>query len=120
MISSKRARAISKILFILGLYNFLPYLLCVRSYAWSKGHSDLDLGSVFGISIQKSIQIHLLLVLASMKLHHFAFFDTANLMKRHIGGLGLIFSAKTGLCLMRLILLAGALEYSKNLIHYLC
>ena len=75
---------------------------------------------IFGISIQKSIQIHLLLVLASMKLHHFAFFDTANLMKRHIGGLGLIFSAKTGLCLMRLILLAGALEYSKNLIHYLC
>ena len=39
-------RAISKILFILGLYNFLAYLECVRNYAWSKGHSDPDLGSV--------------------------------------------------------------------------
>ena len=40
------ARAISKILFILGLYNFLAYLECVKSYAWSKGHSDPDLSSV--------------------------------------------------------------------------
>ena len=32
--------------FILGSYNFLAYLECVRSYAWSKGHSDPDLGSV--------------------------------------------------------------------------
>ena len=40
------ARAISKILFILGSYNFLAYLECVRSYAWSKGHSDPDLSSV--------------------------------------------------------------------------
>ena len=40
------ARAISKILFILGLYNFLAYLECVRSYAWSKGHSEPDLSSV--------------------------------------------------------------------------
>ena len=40
------ARAISKILFILGLYNFLAYLECVRSYAWSKGHSNPDLDSV--------------------------------------------------------------------------
>ena len=40
------ARAISKILLILGLYNFLAYLECFRSYAWSKGHSDPDLGSV--------------------------------------------------------------------------
>ena len=40
------ARAISKILFILGSYNFLAYLECVRSYAWSKGHSDPDLASV--------------------------------------------------------------------------
>ena len=40
------ARAISKILFILGPYNFLEYLECVRSYAWSKGHSDPDLSSV--------------------------------------------------------------------------
>ena len=46
MIFSKWARAISKILFILGSYNFLAYLECVRSYAWSKGHSDPDLGSV--------------------------------------------------------------------------
>ena len=46
MIFSKWARAISKILFILGSYNFLAYLEYVRSYAWSKGHSDLDLGSV--------------------------------------------------------------------------
>ena len=45
-IFSKLARAISKILFILGLYNFLAYLECVRSYAWSKGHSETDLGSV--------------------------------------------------------------------------
>ena len=41
------ARAISKILFILGLYNFLACLECVRSYAWSKGHSDPDLSSVY-------------------------------------------------------------------------
>ena len=40
------AHAISKILFILGSYNFLAYLECVRSYAWSKGHSDPDLSSV--------------------------------------------------------------------------
>ena len=40
------ARAISKILFILGSYNFLASLECVRSYAWSKGHSDPDLSSV--------------------------------------------------------------------------
>ena len=46
MIFSKWAREISKILFILGSYNFLAYLECVRSYAWSKGHSDPDLGSV--------------------------------------------------------------------------
>ena len=31
---------------ILGLYNFLAYLECFRSYAWSKGHSDPDLNSV--------------------------------------------------------------------------
>ena len=43
---SKLAQAISKILFNLGSYNFLAYLECVRSYAWSKGHSDPDLGSV--------------------------------------------------------------------------
>ena len=35
-----------KILFNLGPYNFLAYLECVRSYAWSKGHSDPDLCSV--------------------------------------------------------------------------
>ena len=46
-IISKSARAISKILFILGLYNFLAYLECVRS--WSKGHSDPDLSSMHGI-----------------------------------------------------------------------
>ena len=40
------ARAISKILFILGSYNFLASLECVRSYAWSKGHSEPDLSSV--------------------------------------------------------------------------
>ena len=45
-IFSKSARAISKILFNLGSYNFLAYLECVRSYAWSKGHSDPDLSSV--------------------------------------------------------------------------
>ena len=47
------ARAISKILFILGLYNFLAYLECVRSYAWSKGHSDPDLSSVISILSKK-------------------------------------------------------------------
>ena len=47
MIFSKWAREISKILLILGSYNFLAYLQCVRSYAWSKGHSDPDLGSVY-------------------------------------------------------------------------
>ena len=31
-----------------GWYNFLAYLKYVRSYAWSKGHSDPDLGSVIG------------------------------------------------------------------------
>jgi hypothetical protein len=41
-IISKRAHAISKILFILESYKFLAYLECIRSYAWSKGHSDLD------------------------------------------------------------------------------
>ena len=41
-----QARAISKILFNLGSFNFLAYLECVRSYAWSKGHSDPDLSSV--------------------------------------------------------------------------
>ena len=35
-----------KILNNLGLYNFLAYLECVRSYAWPKGHSDPDLSSV--------------------------------------------------------------------------
>ena len=45
-IISKSAHAILRILFILGLYNFLAYLECVISYAWSKGHSDPDLSSV--------------------------------------------------------------------------
>ena len=45
-IFSKLARAISKILSILGSYNFLASLECVRSYAWSKGHSEPDLSSV--------------------------------------------------------------------------
>ena len=40
------ACAISKILFILGLYDVLAYLECIRSYAWSKGCSDPDLSSV--------------------------------------------------------------------------
>ena len=37
---------ISKINFVLGSYKFLAYLECVRSYAWSKRHSDPDLSSV--------------------------------------------------------------------------
>ena len=45
-IFSKLARGISKILFFLESYNFLACLECVRSYAWSKGHSDPDLCSV--------------------------------------------------------------------------
>ena len=51
-ILSKLARAISKILFILGSYNFLAYLECFRSYAWSKGHSDPDVSSVEGDGIK--------------------------------------------------------------------
>ena len=45
-ILSKSVHPISKILFILGSYNFLAYLECIRSYALSKGHSDPDLSSV--------------------------------------------------------------------------
>ena len=45
-IFSNSARAISKILFILESYDFLAYLECIRSYAWSRGHSEPDLGSV--------------------------------------------------------------------------
>ena len=41
-IFSKLARAISKIVFILGSYNFLASLECIRSYTWSKGQSDPD------------------------------------------------------------------------------
>ena len=32
--------------FVLGSYKFLAYLECIRSYAWSCGHSDPDLSSV--------------------------------------------------------------------------
>ena len=46
MITSKSAHAISKILFILGLYKFLAYLECITRYAWPFGHSDPDLSSV--------------------------------------------------------------------------
>ena len=45
-IISKSARAISNFQFILGSYKFLAYLACIRSYAWSFGHSDPDLSSV--------------------------------------------------------------------------
>ena len=45
-IISKLANAISKFLFLLGSYKFLAYLECIRSYAWSFGHSDLNLSSV--------------------------------------------------------------------------
>jgi hypothetical protein len=37
---------VEKILCNLGLHNFLSYLECITSYAWSKGHSDPDLSSV--------------------------------------------------------------------------
>ena len=53
-IFSKLARAISKILFILGSYNFLAYLECIRSYAWSKDHSEPDLGSVGEVSMDSN------------------------------------------------------------------
>ena len=61
-IISKLARAISKIIFILELYKLLAYMECIRSYAWSFGHSDPYLSSVnmesskeqFRISIMKS------------------------------------------------------------------
>ena len=45
--------AISKILFILGSYKFLAYLECIRSYAWSFGHSDPDLSSVMVLEIEQ-------------------------------------------------------------------
>ena len=51
------ARAISKILFILGWYNFLAYLECVRRYAWSKGHSEPDLSSVLPWDISRDNRI---------------------------------------------------------------
>ena len=44
--------------FILGSYNFLAYLQCVRSYAWSKDHSDPDLSSVVATSL---MGVHLML-----------------------------------------------------------
>jgi hypothetical protein len=56
-IFSKLARAISKILFILGLYKFLAYLECVRIYAWSCVHSDPDLSSVGGVGPSDMIDI---------------------------------------------------------------
>ena len=43
---SKRAHAISKIIFILGSNKFLACLEHFRSYAWSFGHSDPDPSSV--------------------------------------------------------------------------
>ena len=42
MIISKSAHGISK----MGMNKFLAYLECIRSYAWSFGHSDSDLSSV--------------------------------------------------------------------------
>ena len=59
---------ISKIIFNLGSYNFLAYLECVRSYAWSKGHSDPDLSSVQSdlINAAKSQYVHISLVVASL------------------------------------------------------
>ena len=55
-IISKRAHAISKILFILGSYKFLAYLECIRSYAWSKGHSDPDPSSVTTTSLRFKLE----------------------------------------------------------------
>ena len=46
-IISKRAHRISKIIFILRWNKFLAFLECVRSYAWSFGHSAPDPSSVF-------------------------------------------------------------------------
>jgi hypothetical protein len=37
---------LKKNIYILGSYKFLAYLECIRSYAWSFGHSDPDLSSV--------------------------------------------------------------------------
>ena len=54
------ARTISKILFILGSYDFLAYLECVRSYAWSKCHSESDLGSVCSICSRKVLTLTLI------------------------------------------------------------
>ena len=69
-----QARAISKILFNLGSYNFLAYLECVRSYAWSKGHSDSDLSSV-----DRKVLLLGENILVIMKTHHYKSF----IMMRH-------------------------------------
>ena len=39
-------------------YNFLAYLECVRSYAWSKGYSDPDLSSVKSQLKQTTTHVH--------------------------------------------------------------
>ena len=57
-IFSKLAHEISKILSILGSYNFLASLECVRSYAQSKGHSEPDLSSVFWIVVPGELPLN--------------------------------------------------------------
>ena len=51
-IISKRAHAISKIVFILGLKKFLACLERVRGYAWSFSHSDPDPSSVIYVVVE--------------------------------------------------------------------
>ena len=64
------ARTISKILLILGWYNFLAYLECVRSYAWSKGHSEPDLGNVGQLNTGSYFAINLVTFLALNLIQH--------------------------------------------------
>ena len=52
------ARAISKILLILGLYKFLAYLEYVRSYAWCFGLSDPDISSVSRFHTNVNVMLH--------------------------------------------------------------
>ena len=44
---------IDQLYIALGSYNFLAYLECFKSYAWSKGHSEPDLSSVNRLTLTK-------------------------------------------------------------------
>ena len=76
------ARVISEILFNLGSYNFLTYLECVRSYAWSKGHSDPDLSSV---TDENTVTLQDYLPKISQQSYHSTLYTTFGLTKDILG-----------------------------------